>query len=336
MKKTDPWTVLGVTRDSPPASWKRAYRRLAMRWHPDRNDDPAATERFKEIAAAYEALLAVDRPAVEEITPEPEPEPAEKPAAPVKAADIRINLELPLVEAAIGCRKTIHFHRNHACAKCAGSGEAGVQRTRFCGACHGSGRVRDAARALVSCPECSGRGFFSERICPACAGSGHHSEDVSLLVTIPPGMLPGDDLRLAGQGEAASAGGLPGDLYLTMVIQAHPLFELQGSDVHLTMPVSALALMAGADIEIPALFGPVLYTLNAGSPTPRQCRLPGHGYPGRGRRARGDLIVALQPIFPAELGEQQRQALLQAHAALLDDVARALPELAAWQAVLKP
>ena len=147
--RSDPYTVLGVATDSGPAEWKRAYRRLAMRWHPDRNDSPEATERFKEINAAYEALLAVDP----ENEPKTEYSENETPAPDVeeavaKASDIRLNLEVSLEEAAAGCHKTIHYTRGSDCPTCEGSGEHGMTKTRFCDTCHGSGRVHDAKRVL--------------------------------------------------------------------------------------------------------------------------------------------------------------------------------------------
>jgi molecular chaperone DnaJ len=363
----DPWSILGVARDSTPAAWKRAYRKLAMRWHPDRNDHPEATERFKEIAAAYDALLAVNPAADEDsgaasdstpgeasadarrdgagdganeqagegvgdAAPEADKEPAARETPPAKAPDLRINLELTLREAALGGVRTVDFYRHAPCPTCQGSGESGLQRTRFCGACHGSGRVRDAARKLVVCGECAGRGFFSERICPDCAGIGHQLTPVSLRVTLPPGLLAGDDVRLSGQGEPGSNERLPGDLYLTILLADDPLFQLHGRDLHLTMPVSALALLAGGEIEVPTLKGPRPYRLEAGPPSARCLRLPGLGYPGRGRRASGDLVLNLQPVFPDQLDEAQRLALLQADAALMQNVAQHFPEIAAWRA----
>lgn len=328
----DPYAVLGVSPESGPVEWKRAFRRLAMRWHPDRNDHPEATERFKEINAAYEQLTAVE-------VPEPDADDAASAAgeaAPAteeapRAADIRLNLEVTIEEGALGCRKTVHYTRGKACVTCDGSGEAGMSRTRFCDACHGSGRVRDAQRVLVPCDACGGRGFFTERICPDCGGSGRETTEVSLQVKVPAGMLPGDELRVAGQGEPGDDDLAAGDLYLTLVLRSHPLYRLDGRHVAYSMPVSALALLAGEEITLPTPLGPLRHALTPGTAGVRDLHLPGKGYPGRGRHAAGDLLVSLTPVFPARLTAEQRKLLLKAASSLQADVDATMPELADWQ-----
>lgn len=323
------WTVLGVKPGADGATVKRAYRRLAMRWHPDRNADPAATERFKEIRAAYDRLLEAEPVDDEEDAPA-EADSANEQATP-RAADIRLNLELDLVAAALGGQRTVAYVRGKDCDTCAGSGKAGMVRTRFCGACHGSGRIRDAERHLVQCPDCGGRGFFSEQICPDCGGSGRDACEASLEIKVPSGMLPGDELRLAGQGEMATDELIAGDLYLTIVIRSHPLFRLSGRDLLASMPVSALLLMAGGEIRLPLLDGFLDYKLEAGLPERREIRVAGKGFPGRGRNPAGDLVVDLLPVFPRQLNARQRKLLLQADAALADTLAESLPEIDAWR-----
>jgi molecular chaperone DnaJ len=320
--------VLGVTPDAGPSEWKRAYRRLAMRWHPDRNDHPEATERFKQINAAYELLTAVDVQETQENKAETDT--AEAAETVVRAADIRLNLHISLEDAAHGCRKTLIYRRGKVCGTCAGSGEAGMSRTRFCPACHGSGRIRDVQRILIPCEACGGRGFFTECICPDCSGSGRDTADVNLEITIPPGMLSGDELRLAGQGELGDDERAAGDLYLTIVLTTHALYRLEGRDLHYRMPVGVLALLAGGEIELPSLGGIICHTLAEGSCEAREIRLAGKGYTGRGNRPAGDLIVTLEPEFPSNLSARQRKLLRQVHADMLDARADCLPAVDAW------
>lgn len=323
------YAILGVPRSATPEQIKRAYRRLAMRWHPDRNDHPEATERFKEIRAAYDQLTASELEEEVISGEHPEAETTEENVA--RAADIRLNLEISLEEAAAGCRKTIHYVRGKPCPTCKGSGEAGISRTTFCEACHGSGRVRDSQRTLQPCTACGGRGVFTLRTCRDCDGSGRETTEVSLKITVPAGMLPGDELRLAGQGEAASPDVLAGDLYLTLIIATHALYELRERDLHFSMPVSALAMLAGGDIELPLLSGVLKHSLEPGSMGVQELRLRGMGYPGRGKIPAGDLVVSLQSVFPQQLDAKQRKLLLQANAAIMEKVADSLPEIAAWR-----
>ena len=324
------WTVLGLKPGSDGAAVKRAYRRLAMHWHPDRNADPVATERFKEIRAAYDRLLEAEP--VDHDEESPAEDAAASPGNSVpQAADIRLNLELDLVAAALGCQQTIAYVRGKDCDTCAGTGKAGMVRTRFCPACHGSGRIRDVERVLVNCPDCGGRGFFSEQICPDCAGSGRDAYEASLEIKVPPGMLAGDELRLAGQGEMATDELAAGDLYLTIVIRSHPLFQLSGRDLQASMPISALQLMTGGDIRLPLLDGFLDYKLAAGLPERREIKVAGKGFPGRGRNPAGDLLIDLLPVFPRQLTARQRKLLQQADAALADNLAESMPEIDAWQ-----
>lgn len=323
------YRTLGVSQDATKTEIKRAYRRLAMTWHPDRNDHPDATERFKEISAAYEAiLLRSGSPAYEaETTDDSFSAPEE---VRLSAADIRFNLEVSLFEAWSGCQKTVHYQRASVCPTCEGSGEYGMTRTRFCGACHGSGRVRDKQQGLTSCEVCLGRGFFSERICPDCAGHGRQMASVSLQITVPSGMLSGDDLRLAGQGEPGDETLDAGDLFLTIVIHSHPLFTLQGRDLLLEMPVNALALLAGSKINVPLPVSCLEVVLEAGASSVRQLRLPHKGYPGRGKVKSGDLLLTLHPVFPQHLSSKQRKLLQQAVDSLDSEREDCFPQIATW------
>lgn len=338
--------ILGVPHGASPAEIKRAYRRLAMRWHPDRNPEPDAAERFKEIRAAHDHLLGPwargeAPPHAHEAgaggsghnaanTGNPADSGTADAGPAARAADIRLDLEISLSDAVAGCRTRVRYQRGRPCGVCSGTGESGVHRTRFCNSCHGSGRVLDAQRVLAPCVACSGRGFFRERICPACSGSGRDQAPVSLEITVPPGMAEGDELRLAGQGEPGDQDLAPGDLYLSIRIEPHPLFELRGRDVHYAMPVSALLLLAGGTLALPAPGGSIDYCLAAGSPESRRLCLAGQGLPARGRNRAGDLVVHLHPVFPQQLPEPALALLRRAHKAAMADFANTYPEIFAW------
>lgn len=296
-----------------------------MAWHPDRSTHPEATERFKQIRAAYEALQNRNEP--DEAMAETAEDVPETP----RAADIRLDLEVSLEEAAFGCEKNVAFDRGVACPTCDGSGEAGISRSRPCQGCHGSGRIRHRHHGLEVCPQCGGRGFLSQRICPDCSGRGKEVHQVSLQVIVPAGMLPGDELRLAGQGEPGLGELVSGDLFLRLCIRRHALFEMNGCELFYDMPINALTLLAGGSIEVAVLKGVESLELDAGEIGPRTVRLAGKGFPGRRVASPGDLVIRLQPVMPKRLGPAQSQLLRQAAAACEETLGDCLPQIAAWR-----
>lgn len=307
--------VLGVPRDADAAAIKRAFRKLAMALHPDRNPAPDAGERFKAARAAYDAMMAalqngeVEAEFAEEEsrTPPPSAE-AERP----RGEDLRRDLELTLEEAAFGCQKTLVLACAIPCGTCDGSGEYGASRSHLCAHCHGSGRIRQQ-RELVRCTVCEGRGFISSRACSDCGGRGSHSAERHLQVRVPPGVVTGSELRLAGQGGEAPRNGLPGHLFLRIVVAPHPVFQPVERDLLCQMGVSIFRWLAGGSVDVPLLGGGVkkikLSPARTLSPEPQ--RLKGLGLPGRNGESAGDLIVAWQPLIPKTLTAEQI-ALLRA------------------------
>ncbi|ATE62585.1 DnaJ C-terminal domain-containing protein [Thauera sinica] len=328
----DAYTLLGLHPGVAQKDIKRAFRRLAMQWHPDRNPDPAALEHFKALRAAYERLLASAEsgPAAETGTDAPQDtHPAGGDASP--GADRRQDLSLTIEEAWLGCEKPVKIAREAECATCGGSGEEALAHTQLCKDCHGSGRVRVGGN-LERCKVCAGRGYRTQRTCTDCEGSGRTQAWRTLAVKVPPGLLGGDELRIAGAGEPSPhPDGASGDLRLRVLIAAHDLYRLEGRDLRVSRPVGALRMLAGGDIEVPVPGGSVRLHVEAGKAAPRELRVDGAGFPaGRGQPA-GALIVELRPVAPEACDKHQRQVLEELDAELSRKAKRHYPELAEWE-----
>ena len=209
-KENNPFAVLGLEADATLDSIKSAYRRLAMRWHPDRNADPHAAEHFQMVQAAYELLSRQfqDSPAN-------------------KKKNIRQALHLSLLESYFGTQKEIIVKRPAPCEKCAGLGKAAVAHNSFCKACLGSGKVF-AEHQLQTCAACGGKGLITSESCPHCLGRGVADKDITLIVNVPRGVLTGDELRLNGQGEPAESDSeISGDLHLNIILDADEFLSLE-------------------------------------------------------------------------------------------------------------
>ncbi|CAI08093.1 similar to chaperone protein dnaJ [Aromatoleum aromaticum EbN1] len=336
MSPTDPHSLLGLSPGAGEREIKHAFRRLAMRWHPDRNADPAAIEHFKRLRAAYEDLLAeysrCPAPAAAphdaqaaDARPEPPPE------APPRGADRREDLVLTMEEAFAGGEKAFTIADEIPCGACGGSGEEVLRHTRLCATCHGSGRVRDG-RSLTACADCAGRGYLSRQACGACHGSGQARAARKLHVRIPAGVLDGDELRVAGADEDCDrSGGEPGDLILRVVLAPHALYRLDGRDLILSRPVSAFRMLLGGELPIPLPDGVRHLKLESGRATTRELRVKGAGFPGRGKQRAGALIVRLVPVLP-EAPDAEILALLEiAESRLQNTLSRHLPDVASWE-----
>ncbi len=357
----DPFAVLGVSPEATPADVKRAYRRLAMHWHPDRNPAAAAEAEFKRVHAAYELFLDPQRLAewrqAQAASGRSRRESrasastararsgAASSAGSSKAAgkqpageDFSQALTLTLEEAAFGCRKSVALVHGLRCASCGGSGRVQHRNSVPCKRCSGCGRVSRRGGGTSVCEGCAGRGFLRESDCPDCSGSGWLQQARTLSVAVPAGLLAGERLRLAGQapapaGGSAAGGGKAGDLYLEIQLAEHPLFVLHGRDLHCRVPVSVFRLLCGGPIEVPSLAGTTPLELSDDPQHGLEYRLPGLGFPAKGRRAAGDLVLQLERIhIPPQRITAKGRELLERLAGELD---RRAPALAAWDAQLQ-
>lgn len=323
--------VLGVAADADAASIKRAFRRLAMRWHPDRNSAPEALETFKRLRAAYVQMMGFQEEEEADDAP-PEAEAASSSQSKARAADHFQDLELSIEEVFHGGEKSVWIESQASCEACDGSGVVELAHSRLCSCCHGSGRIRSGS-GLVACADCDGRGYSKRATCPECNGSGRHGARRTLSVRIPRGMLQGEELRLEGKGQVSDdAGVLPGDLRLRVRIATHPLFVLEGRDLVITRPVNAFRLLAGGTLAIPLPGGGKLQLeLAPGTPEAREVALDGSGVPGRGKRPAGALRVKLVPQFPDD-PSPELAALFGTLAAKVEaDLAHNVPSLDAWE-----
>lgn len=304
---SDAHALLGLAPGASSAEIKKAFRRLAMRWHPDRNPDPAAVEHFKALRAAYETLTAQ--------------------LAEDDVLDIELAIELET--AFTGGMHIVELAAHAACPVCAGSGEEVLRHTRLCGHCHGSGRLRTAS-GLSPCPHCAGRGYLSRQPCSRCEGSGRVTAIEHFEVELPAGIADGDSLRVRAR-PAADGTATARELRLQLRVAAHPLFRLHGRDLHLERPVSALLMLAGGALELPTPGGRLTHELASGPAGARELRIPGAGLPARGAQPAGDLIVQLVPILPAAPDADMRALLAQLEALCAADRSRQQPDVALWE-----
>jgi molecular chaperone DnaJ len=323
MSAVDFHQILGLAPDASAAEIKRAYKRLAMRWHPDRNPDPQAHVQFRLVREAFEGLTRVRDEA---------PEQAPRRRTP-KGEDRHMDILVDLQEAARGATVTVTIEGREPCDECGGSGQRSYGRTTMCGTCYGSGRIRGDG-GLTPCAACNGKGFTTDNHCPACTGRGWSPADRQLAVNIPAAMLPGEELRITGQGGPAPENGEPGDLYLALRARPHTIFRLEGNDIHVTVPVSIFRTLAGGLVEVPTLAG-IREVLLSEASAGTEIRIPDAGFPGRGRRPTGDLLVHLQTQYPQFLSKEQKAMLEMAEQVLLHHLEAQSPSLANWNAALE-
>lgn len=343
MSKRDYYEVLGVERGADEAELKKAYRRLAMKYHPDRNpDDKSAEEKFKEVNEAYEVLSDSGKRAAYDQYGHAGVDPQMGAGAgfgggasfsdifgdvfsdffggarggarggPQRGSDLRYTLELDLEEAVRGTTVTIRVPTLVHCKTCAGSGAKKGTAPVTCTTCGGIGQVRMQQgffSVQQTCPRCHGSGKMISDPCPDCHGQGRMEEHKTLSVKVPAGVDSGDRIRLAGEGEAGALGGPPGDLYVVVNVREHPIFQRDGKHLYCEVPISFADAALGGELEVPTLDGRVKLKIPEGTQTGKLFRLRGKGVaPVRGGGA-GDLMCRVLVETPVNLSRRQRELL---------------------------
>jgi molecular chaperone DnaJ len=361
-KKRDYYTVLGLNRDASEEDLKKAYRRLAMKHHPDRNSEEGSEDKFKEAKEAYEVLsdprkraaydqfghAGVDASAGFGAGRGPGPEGfggfadafgdifgeifgqgrGGRGTGMFRGADLRYNLELSLEEAARGTEAKIRIPTLEQCAACHGTGAKAGTQPKTCTTCGGRGEVR-VSQGFFSiqqtCPTCHGTGKIVTDPCGTCDGAGRTRKHKTLSVKIPAGVDQDDRIRLAGEGEAGVNGGPSGDLYVVVQLKPHPVFQREGADLHCEMPISFATATLGGEIEIPTLDGQAKIKIPAETQTGQVFRLRNKGIrPVRGS-VTGDLYCHVVLETPVKLTSRQKELLREFEAINQKDPAAHTP-----------
>lgn len=350
MSKRDYYDVLGVSRDASGDEIKKAYRRLARKYHPDTNaGDKKAEDKFKELAEAYAVLSDQNKRSdydrfghagadgqgfdfsgfggfngdfggINDIFDIFFGGGGRQRTGPQKGTDLRLNLELSFKEAVFGIERDIQVPRTENCETCDGSGAAPGSDLKTCGVCHGNGQTQQAVNTpfgrmvqTQSCHYCHGKGKIIEKPCPTCRGSGEVRRTRSIHIKIPAGVDNGNRIRLNGEGEPGLRGGPPGDLYVYVTVRPHKLFKREGSDIYFELPINFAQAAIGDSVSIPTLEEEVEMKIPAGTQTGSVFRLRGKGVPYLNGGGRGDQHVRVRLVTPTKLNEKQKE-LLQAFA----------------------
>ena len=344
--KSDYYEVLGVQRAATAEEVKRAYRKLAVQYHPDKNpDDPQAEEKFKEIGEAYDVLMDGDKRAAYDRFGHASfsqgtafrghfhdpfdifrevfgggggifetffggggvsAEEAQR------GSDLRYDMQITLEEAAFGAEKEIEVRKLDTCGKCGGSGAEPGSRTINCPTCGGRGQVissRGFFQVSQTCPRCRGVGHIVEKPCQQCQGEGRLEKPARIKLAIPPGISNGSRLRSSGNGEAGIRGGPHGDLYVVIHVKEHKVFQRDEDDLYCEVPIAFSVAALGGEIAIPTLQGKASLKVPAGTQGGQMFKFRGKGIVNINGRGHGDLMVRAIVEVPSRLNAQQRQKL---------------------------
>ncbi len=357
MSKRDYYEILEVTRTATDTEIKSAYRKLAMRFHPDRNPgDQVAEEKFKEAAEAY-AILAdqqkrglYDRfghAGVGSAAGNAGFDPSvfaefgdfadilgnmfgfgdlfggggRRRGGPQRGSDLRYDLEISFEESARGAETSVQIPRQENCEKCHGTGAAPGSTASTCSQCKGHGQVRYQQGFFTvarTCAQCRGAGKIITKPCENCRGAGRISRDRKITVKIPPGIATGQQLRLQNEGEAGTGGGPAGHLYVVVHVHEHEFFRRDGNNLFCEVPVNFTTVTLGGEVQVPTLDGSETVKLSEGTQTGTTLRLKNKGMPDVNGRGRGDLFATVQVQTPKKLTREQRK--------LVEELAKALPK----------
>ena len=348
-KKRDYYEVLGVGRHASEEEVKRAYRKLAVKFHPDKNpDDPHAEEKFKELGEAYDVLMDSDKRAAYDrfghaafasggagfggfhdpfdifrevfggggfgggIFETFFGGAATHSEDRQRGSDLRYDMQIGLEEAAFGVEKEIEIEKLDTCDKCQGSGAEPDSRTINCPTCGGRGQVissRGFFHVSQTCPRCRGAGEIIEKPCPKCRGDGRVEKLSRVKLKIPAGIREGSRLRSSHNGEAGIRGAPPGDLYVVIHIREHKIFQREGDNLYCEVPIPFSIAALGGEVEVPTLEGRAHLKVAAGTQSGRIFKLRGRGIINVNGRDRGDLLARLIVEVPSRLNAEQRRKL---------------------------
>ncbi|WP_416471726.1 molecular chaperone DnaJ [Streptococcus thermophilus] len=348
MNNTEYYDRLGLSKDASQDEIKRAYRKLSKKYHPDINKEPGAEEKYKEILEAYETLSdAQKRAAYDQYGPDGANGfggqgsfggfdggagfggfedifssffgggATRNPNAPRQGDDLQYRVNLSFEEAVFGAEKEIHYNREVTCKTCSGSGAKPGTSPVTCGRCHGHGVINvdtqtplGMMRRQVTCDVCHGTGQEIKDPCQTCYGTGREKQSHTVSVKIPAGVETGQQIRLAGQGEAGFNGGPYGDLFVVINVNPSDKFTRDGSTIYYTLNISFVQAALGDTVEVPTVHGNVEMVIPAGTQTGKTFRLKGKGAPRLRGGSQGDQLVTVKIVTPTKLNDAQKEALL--------------------------
>ena len=344
MAERDYYEILGVSKTASEDEIKKAYRTLAKKYHPDVSKEPDAVEKFKEVQKAYDCLSDETKRKNYDQFGSEEGNPfgdggfsggfgggfggfedifssffgggrnRRQSNGPTRGNDIRVNITLTFEEAAFGVKKEIKVDRHEECTKCAGTGAESKNDIHTCNRCHGTGRVLTEQVTILgriqsetTCPDCRGKGKIIEKVCSNCRGAGKTRKQAKISVNIPAGIDDEQTIRLSGQGEAGSNGGPSGDLFINVSVQEHQIFERDGNDIYLELPVTFSQFFFGCEIEVATIHGKVKMKITAGTQTGTKLKLAGKGIQNQTSGRSGSQYVIIKVITPTKLDSTQKE-----------------------------